>query len=49
MIIREATVKDWNELVVFFEKIYRANHPLHNKEFWEWQYGDENMDVLLYV
>ena len=41
MIIREATIKDWDKLVVFFEKIYRANHPLHSKEFWEWQYGDE--------
>lgn len=41
MIIRAATIKDWNQLVVFFKKIYRANHPLHSKEFWEWQYGDE--------
>ena len=41
MIIREATIKDWDQLVVFFEKIYRENHPLHIKEFWEWQYGDE--------
>jgi GNAT superfamily N-acetyltransferase len=41
MIIREATTKDWDKLVEFFKNIYRANHPLHNKEFWEWQYGDE--------
>jgi hypothetical protein len=41
MIIREATVKDWDKLVQFFIKIYRQNHPLHHKEFWEWQYGDE--------
>ena len=40
MIIREATVEDWNELLYFFTKIYRKNHPLQNKEFWEWQYGD---------
>jgi hypothetical protein len=41
MIIREATLKDWDKLYDFFKKNYRANHPLHNKEFWEWQYGDE--------
>lgn len=41
MIIREATIKDWDNLLRFFKKIYRKNHPLHNKEFWEWQYGHE--------
>lgn len=41
MIIREATIKDWDKLNQFFRAIYRENHPLHNKEFWEWQYGDE--------
>jgi hypothetical protein len=41
MIIREATIKDWDKLVQFFKKIYRENHPLYNKEFWEWQFGDE--------
>ena len=40
MITREATKKDWDRLLVFFLKIYRANHPLHKKEFWEWQYGN---------
>lgn len=40
MITREATLADWDKLVVFFTKIYRANHPLQNKEFWQWQYGD---------
>jgi GNAT superfamily N-acetyltransferase len=41
MIIREATIQDWEVLQPFFKNIYRENHPLHNKEFWEWQYGDE--------
>jgi len=41
MITREATSKDWHILKQFFTKIYRENHPLQNKEFWEWQYGDE--------
>lgn len=41
MTVREATTKDWEKLLQFFKKIYRENHPLHNKEFWEWQYGDE--------
>lgn len=40
MTIREATIDDWNKLLVFFTKIYRKNHPLQNKEFWDWQYGD---------
>ena len=40
MIIREATIEDWDKLLVFFTKIYRQNHPLQNIEFWEWQYGD---------
>jgi len=42
MITREATIEDWDKLLVFFKKIYRENHPLQNKEFWEWQYGDAN-------
>lgn len=41
MITREANIEDWDKLYVFFKKIYRENHPLQNKEFWEWQYGDE--------
>lgn len=40
MITREATIKDWGILESFFKIIYRDQHPLHNKEFWEWQYGD---------
>jgi len=41
MTTREATIADWEELYKFFIKIYRENHPLQNREFWEWQYGDE--------
>lgn len=41
MITREATIKDWHKLELFFTKIYRENHPLQNMGFWEWQYGDE--------
>lgn len=41
MITREATIKDWEILLSFFKIIYRENHPLHNKEFWEWQFGDQ--------
>ena len=42
MITREATTYDWDKLFVFFSKIYRENHPLQNKEFWQWQYGDKD-------
>ncbi|WP_430399233.1 GNAT family N-acetyltransferase [Flavobacterium sp.] len=41
MTVREATLLDYDSLYVFFKKIYRENHPLHTKEFWQWQYGDE--------
>lgn len=40
MIIREANIDDWDRLYIFFSKIYRKNHPLQNKEFWNWQFGD---------
>ncbi|WP_409415552.1 GNAT family N-acetyltransferase [Flavobacterium sp. PS2] len=40
MITREATINDWGNLESFFKIIYRENHPLHDKFFWEWQYGD---------
>ncbi len=40
MITREANIEDWDKLFIFFSKIYRTNHPLQNKEFWMWQYGD---------
>jgi GNAT superfamily N-acetyltransferase len=41
MITREATAEDWIELELFFKRIYRERHPLHNKDFWEWQYGNQ--------
>lgn len=41
MITREATLEDWEILHSFFKIIYRENHPLHKKEFWEWQFGDK--------
>jgi hypothetical protein len=42
MTVREATIEDWKELFSFFSNVYRKNHPLQNKEFWLWQYGDKN-------
>jgi len=41
MTTREATLEDWDNLLVFFQKVYRDNHPLHVKEFWNWQFGDQ--------
>lgn len=41
MITREANIEDWDLLFVFFSRVYRKNHPLQNKEFWIWQYGDK--------
>ncbi|ARV05507.1 hypothetical protein BTO04_01815 [Polaribacter sp. SA4-10] len=40
MKIREATIEDWGELYKFYKRIYRENHPLQNKKFWVWQYGN---------
>lgn len=40
MITREAHIKDWEKLFIFFSRIYRVNHPLQNQEFWNWQYGN---------
>jgi len=40
MEIREASINDWELLHEFFIKFYRDGHPLHQKYFWEWQYGD---------
>ena len=41
MKIREANIDDWSKLYVFYKRIYRENHPLHNKDFWIWQYGNK--------
>ncbi|WP_035678968.1 GNAT family N-acetyltransferase [Flavobacterium limnosediminis] len=41
MITREANLSDWENLQEFFLRIYRKNHPLQNKNFWIWQFGDE--------
>ncbi|MFD0777168.1 GNAT family N-acetyltransferase [Flavobacterium myungsuense] len=41
MITREATIEDWDKLFIFFTRVYRSNHPLQNKEFWNWQYGEK--------
>jgi hypothetical protein len=41
MITREAIIEDWKELESFFMRVYREKHPLHSKEFWEWQYGNK--------
>ena len=38
--IREAEISDWDNLKIFFDRVYRKNHPLQNKDFWNWQYGN---------
>lgn len=40
MITREASIDDWDKLFAFFKRVYRENHPLQDKDFWSWQYGD---------
>lgn len=41
MSIREANINDWDKLFSFYSRIYRRQHPLLNKEFWIWQFGDK--------
>ena len=41
MTTKEASIEDWDKLLVFFKRIYRENHPLQDKGFWNWQYGDK--------
>lgn len=36
--IREATAEDWPALQASFLANYRAGHPLHRRDFWEWQH-----------
>jgi hypothetical protein len=40
MITREANIEDWDKLMFFFNRVYRKNHPLQSREFWNWQYGN---------
>jgi GNAT superfamily N-acetyltransferase len=40
MEVREADLSDWSKLEFFYKRIYRPNHPLQSRDFWEWQYGD---------
>lgn len=42
MNVREAHIEDWDKLQSFYSRVYRPNHPLLNKEFWQWQYEDKN-------
>jgi len=39
---RIAEKSDWNMLLVFYKKAYREHHPLHNQDFWNWQFGDKD-------
>ncbi len=41
MDVREANIEDWDKLNAFYSRVYRPNHPLLNKEFWLWQYGNK--------
>ncbi len=42
VIIREVDIEDWEMLEPFYRRIYRKNHPLQSREFWNWQFGDVN-------
>ena len=37
-----ATENDWEKLHTFFSRVYRPHHPLQNRDFWKWQYGNQN-------
>ena len=42
MKVREASIEDWKELLDFYTRVYRKDHPLQTKEFWVWQYGNKD-------
>jgi hypothetical protein len=37
---RFATEEDWPALRAFYDAAYREGHPLKNRAFWRWLYGD---------
>ncbi|HWB28500.1 MAG TPA: GNAT family N-acetyltransferase [Chitinophagaceae bacterium] len=40
MEIRAATITDWPLLQSFYMSVYKAGHPLQNRQFWQWQFGN---------
>jgi hypothetical protein len=40
LVCRFASIDDWPMLRAFYGEIYRPHHPLHDLEFWRWQFGD---------
>ena len=40
IVCRTASPEDWSLLAPFYRRIYPEGHPLQNREFWMWQYGD---------
>lgn len=37
--IREAVMEDFDLLLPFYKQAYRPGHPLHNRDFFYWQFG----------
>lgn len=40
---RVAQEDDWPILKTFYLRAYRENHPLHNRRYWQWRFGDPNL------
>jgi len=40
MEVRAATLSDWPLLQKFYSVAYNTGHPLHNLQFWQWQFGN---------
>lgn len=34
---------DWPILKTFYARAYRENHPLHNRRYWRWRFGDPDL------
>jgi GNAT superfamily N-acetyltransferase len=43
MNVRIAEAADWPSLERLFREMYRPGHPLHRRDFWDWQYGDPSV------
>lgn len=48
VVVRPASlVEDWSRLSIAYRNVYRADHPLLDRTFWEWRFGDDRYGVAM--
>ena len=45
--VRIASDADWPALLAAYRRTYREGHPLTNREFWRWRFGDDRHGVAI--